>query len=413
MKKINRRLAYRLTALAAVLSAGLMPAGAAWAQSGAFSDDVVKIGVLTDLSGVYSDVGGKGSIIAAEMAVKDFGGSFDGVPIEVVSADHQSKADEGALVARTWFDREQVDTIVGMNNSSVALAVVNIAKADNKIVINTGAGTTALTNENCAPTSIHYNYDTYALSHGTAKYVVKNGGKSWYFVTADYSFGKQLEKDATAVIEENGGKVLGSARHPINTSDFSSYLLSAQASGAQIVGLANAGKDTINAVKTAHQFGITEGQDLAGLLVFIQDIHSLGLDVAKGLYITTGFYWDRDDETRAWSKRFHELAGKMPSMNHAATYSATLHYLKAVRASRTDETGAVMRAMREAPVDDFYSRGGVIRPDGRMIHDMYLVQVKSPAESKYPWDYYKIVATIPQDDAFMPLSRSACPLLKQ
>ncbi len=413
MKHVNRTFTTRLTTLVAALSAGLLSAGAVQAQAGAFSDGIVKIGVLTDLSGVYSDVGGKGSIIAAEMAVKDFGGTLDGVPIEVVSADHQSKADEGALVARTWFDREQVDTIVGMNNSSVALAVVNIAKADNRIVINTGAGTTALTNESCAPTSIHYNYDTYALSHGTAKYVVKNGGDSWYFVTADYSFGKQLEKDATAVIKQNGGKVLGSARHPINTSDFSSYLLSAQASGARIVGLANAGKDTINAIKTAHQFGVTENQDLAGLLVFIQDIHSLGLDVAKGLYITTGFYWDRNDETRAWSKRFYEQAGKMPSVNHAATYSATLHYLRAVQAAKTDGTDAVNQQMRAAPVDDFYSRGGVIRPDGRMIHDMYLVQVKSPAESKYPWDYYKVVATIPQDDAFMPLSESTCALLKQ
>lgn len=412
MKRINHTFGTRLTTLVAALSAGLFCAGAAQAQAGAFSDGVVKIGVLTDLSGVYSDVGGKGSIIAAEMAVKDFGGSLDGVPVEVVSADHQSKADEGALVARTWFDREQVDTIVGMNNSSVALAVVNIAKADNKIVINTGAGTTALTNESCAPTSIHYNYDTYALSHGTAKYVVKNGGDSWYFVTADYSFGKQLEKDATAVIKESGGKVLGFARHPINTGDFSSYLMSAQASGARIVGLANAGKDTINAIKTAHQFGVTENQDLAGLLVFIQDIHSLGLDVAKGLYITTGFYWDRNEETRAWSKRFYEQAGKMPSMNHAATYSATLHYLKAVQAAKTDATDAVNQQMRKTPVDDFYSRGGVIRPDGRMIHDMYLVQVKSPAESKYPWDYYKVVAMIPQDDAFMPLSESSCALLK-
>lgn len=412
MTKFKKPATGGFTVLAGALLLCMSPVAGAQSQGDAFSDGVVKVGVLTDLSGVYSDVGGKGSIIAAEMAAKDFGGSVNGVPIEIVSADHQSKADEGALVARTWFDREKVDTIVGMNNSSVALAVVNIAKADNRIVINTGAGTTALTNESCAPTSIHYNYDTYALSHGTAKYVVKSGGKSWYFVTADYSFGKQLEKDATAVVQENGGKVLGSTRAPINSSDFSSYLLSAQSSGAQIIGLANAGKDTINAIKTAHQFGITETQKLAGLLVFIQDIHSLGLDVAKGLYITTGFYWDRDDETRAWSKRFYELAGKMPSMNHAATYSATLHYLRAVKAAGTDATDAVNKQMRDTPVDDFYSHGGKIRPDGRMIHDMYLVQVKSPAESKYPWDYYKIVATIPQDDAFMPLADSTCSLLK-
>lgn len=397
----------------AVSAIGMLSAVSAQAKPAAISDNVVKIGVLTDLSGVYSDVGGQGTIIAAKMAVEDFGGKVDGAPIEIVSADHQNKADIGALAARQWYDTGHVDAIVGMNNSSVGLAVVEVARKENKIAINAGAGTTALTNDHCAPTSVHYTYDTYALAHGTAKAVVAHGGDSWYFLTADYSFGKALEKDVSAVVKASGGKVLGSSRHPLNTSDFSSYLLSAQTSGAKIIGLANAGNDTVNAIKAAHEFHLTDKQKLAGLLVFIQDIHSLGLNVAQGLYITTGFYWDRNDETRAWSKRFYERAGKMPSMNHAGTYSAVRHYLEAVRAAGTDSTDDVMKHMKSAPVNDFFSHGGVIRPDGRMIHDMYLVQVKTPEESKYPWDYYKIIATIPQAEAFQPLAQSTCHLVKK
>lgn len=377
------------------------------------SDNVVKIGVLTDMSGVYSEVGGRGSVIAAQMAIEDFGGTINGKPIEIVSADHQNKADVGSLAVRKWFDVDQVDMVVGMNNSSVGLAAVEVARAANKIVINTGAGATALTNDQCAPTSIHYTYDTYALAHGTAKSVVQHGGDSWYFLTADYSFGKALEKDVSDVVKNSGGKVLGSARHPLNSNDFSSFVLSAQASGAKIVGLANAGTDTVNAIRTAHEFGLTKEQRLAGLLVFIQDVHSLGIDVAQGMYITTGFYWDRDDKSRAWSKRFFERAKKMPSMIHAGVYSATTNYLKAVDAVHTDSTDAVMKHMKSTPVDDFFSHGGVIRSDGRFIHDMYLVQVKSPGESKYPWDYYKLIATIPQSEAFKPLEQSTCPLVKK
>ena len=396
--------------------ASLFICGASCALAGTqpvISDDVVKIGVLTDMSGVYSEVGGRGSVIAAEMAIEDFGGAVEGKPIALVSADHQNRADVGSLAVRKWFDVDKVDVVIGMNNSSVALAAVEVARAANKIVINTGAGATALTNEACAPTSIHYTYDTYALAHGTARSVVQHGGDSWYFLTADYSFGKALEKDVSDVVKHSGGNVLGAARHPLNSSDFSSFVLSAQASGAKIVGLANAGADTVNSIRTAHEFGLTQSQKLAGLLVFIQDIHSIGIDVAQGMYITTGFYWDRNEETRAWSRRFFERSKTMPSMIHAGVYSATLNYLKAVQAARSDATDVVMKQMKSTPVDDFFSHGGIIRGDGRFIHDMYLVQVKSPEESKAPWDYYKLITTIPQDEAFKPLDQSTCPLVKK
>lgn len=402
------------TGLRFALAYFICGAAGAFAQTQtAISDDLVKIGILTDMSGVYSEVGGRGSVIAAEMAIEDFGGTLDGKPVTLVSADHQNRADVGSLTVRKWFDVDQVDVVIGMNNSSVALAAVEVARAANKIVINTGAGATALTNEQCAPTSIHYTYDTYALAHGTARSVVQHGGDSWYFLTADYSFGKALEKDVSEVVKKSGGAVLGAVRHPLNSSDFSSFMLSAQSSGAKIVGLANAGADTVNAIRTAHEFGLTKTQKLAGLLVFIQDIHSLGIDVAQGMYITTGFYWDRDEETRAWSKRFFERAKTMPSMIHAGVYSATRNYLKAVQAVRSDATDMVMKHLKSTPVDDFFSHGGMIRSDGRFIHDMYLVQVKSPEESKAPWDYYKLITTIPQSEAFKPLEQSTCPLVKK
>ncbi len=402
------------TGLRFALAYFICGAASAFAQTQtAISDDLVKIGILTDMSGVYSEVGGRGSVIAAEMAIEDFGGTLDGKPVTLVSADHQNRADVGSLTVRKWFDVDQVDVVIGMNNSSVALAAVEVARAANKIVINTGAGATALTNEQCAPTSIHYTYDTYALAHGTARSVVQHGGDSWYFLTADYSFGKALEKDVSEVVKKSGGAVLGAVRHPLNSSDFSSFMLSAQSSGAKIVGLANAGADTVNAIRTAHEFGLTKTQKLAGLLVFIQDIHSLGIDVAQGMYITTGFYWDRDEETRAWSKRFFERAKTMPSMIHAGVYSATRNYLKAVQAVRSDATDMVMKHLKSTPVDDFFSHGGMIRSDGRFIHDMYLVQVKSPEESKAPWDYYKLITTIPQSEAFKPLEQSTCPLVKK
>lgn len=398
---------------AALLLSGacLLPLASAQTTASDISDGVVKIGVLTDMSGVYSDVGGVGSVLAAQMAVEDFGGKVLGAPIEVVSSDHQNKADIGSTRAREWYEAQKVDMITDMNNSAVGLAVVNIARNNNKIAINNGAGAIALTNENCAPTSIHYTYDTYALAHGTGSAVVKQGGDTWYFLTADYAFGKALENDVSSVVKSSGGKVLGSVRHPLNSNDFSSFLVSAQASKAKIIGLANAGRDTVNAIKTAREFKITEKQKLAGLLVFIQDIHSIGLNAAQGMYVTTGFYWDRDEASRAWSKRFFQRAGKMPSMIHAGVYSSTQHYLKAIQAAGTDNSDAVMAKMKTTPVNDFFSRGGIIRPDGRMIHDMYLVQVKTPQESKYAWDYYKVVATIPQEEAFQPLAQSTCPLV--
>jgi branched-chain amino acid transport system substrate-binding protein len=391
----------------------LLPLASAQTATSGISDGVVKIGVLTDMSGVYSDVGGAGSVIAAQMAAEDFGSKVLGAPIEVVVADHQNKTDIASSRAREWYESQKVDMITDMNNSAVGLAVVNIARKDNKIAINNGAGTIALTNDNCAPTSIHYTYDTYALAHGTARSVVAHGGDTWYFLTADYAFGKALEDDVSSVVKSSGGKVLGSVRHPLNANDFSSFLMSAQSSKAKIIGLANAGRDTINAIKTAREFKITEKQKLAGLLVFIQDIHSIGLDTAQGIYVTTAFYWDRDEASRAWSKRFFQRAGKMPSMIHAGVYSSTRHYLKAIQAAGTDNADAVMAKMKATPVDDFFSRGGIIRPDGRMIHDMYLVQVKTPQESKYAWDYYKVIATIPKEEAFKPLAQSTCPLVNK
>jgi branched-chain amino acid transport system substrate-binding protein len=372
----------------------------------------VKIGVLTDLSGAYSDLAGAGAVLATQMAIDDFiTREKPGFKIEMVSADHQNKADIASNKAREWFERDNVDTTTELVTTSVALAVMKVAKEKDRIAIMNGPASTPITNEQCNDITVHYTYDTYALSNGTAKAVTKQGGKSWFFLTADYAFGQALEKDATAVVQANGGKVLGSVRHPFPGSDFSSFLLKAQASGAQVIGLANAGADTINSIKQASEFGITPTQSLAGLLMFITDIHSLGLKATQDMYLTEGFYWDLNEETRAWSRRFFEKQKKMPTMVQAGQYSSIYHYLKAVKTSGTDETYKVMAAMKKAPINDFFAKKGQIRDDGRMVHDMYLMQVKKPAESKYPWDYYHVRQTIPADEAFQPLSLSRCPLI--
>jgi branched-chain amino acid transport system substrate-binding protein len=390
-------------------------AGMASAQQGKVSDDVVKIGVLTDMASLYADVSGKGAVEAVKMAVEDFGGKVLGKPIEVISADHQNKADIASGKAREWFDTQKVDMITDNVASSTALAAVKVAGEKKKIAIVNGAASSRITNEDCTPYSVHYTYDTVALANGTGKAVVKDGGDSWFFLTADYAFGISLEKDVTEVVNAGGGKVVGGVKHPLNASDFSSFLLQAQSSGAKIIGLANAGGDTINSIKAANEFGILKSgkQQLAGLLIFISDIHALGLEATQGLYATTGFYWDMNDETRKWSDKFFKRTGKMPTMVQAGDYSSTMHYLKAVEAAGTDDADAVMKKMREMPVNDFFAKGGKIREDGRMVHDMYLVQVKKPSESKKPWDYYKIKATIPGDQAYRSLANSTCPLIKK
>ena len=378
------------------------------------SDGVVKIGVLTDLSGAYSDLAGSGSVLAAQMAIDDFNASAKpGFRIELVSADHQNKGDIAANKAREWIDTQKVDVIADLVTTSTALAVMKIAKEKNKITLVSGAASTRITNEDCTDTNVHWTYDTYALAAGTGKAVVKQGGDTWFFITADYAFGHSLEADTTKVVLDNGGKVLGSIRHPFPGTDFSSFLLKAQASGAKVIGLANAGTDTTNAIKQAVEFGITPKQSLAGLLMFITDIHSLGLKTTQNMYLTEGFYWDLNDQTRAWSKRFFEKQKRMPTMVQAGVYSSIIHYLNAVKKTGTDDTATVMTEMKKEPVNDFFAKHGKIRQDGRMVHDMYLMQVKTPAESKYPWDYYKVKQVLPGDQAFQSLSASRCPLVKK
>ena len=377
------------------------------------SGDVVKVGVLTDMSGLYSDIGGQGSVTAAQFAVEDFGGTVVGKKIEVVGADHQNKADVGAQKAREWIDRDGVDMITDTLNSAVAIATAKVVAEKKRIMINTGAASTRLTNEDCTPYTVHHTYDTYALANGTGKAVVKQGGDTWFFLTADYAFGHSLEKDTSDVVKANGGKVLGQVRHPLNAADFSSFLLQAQSSKAKIVGLANAGGDTINSIKAANEFGITKNQSLAGLLVFINDIHSLGLPATQGMYVTEAWYWDSNDETRKWSKRFFEKHKKMPSMVQVGVYSATLMYLNAVKATGTDDADTVMKWLRANKHSDVFGKNMVLREDGRLLHDMYLMQVKKQAESKSPWDYYHVRATIPAAEAFQPMSQSRCPLVKK
>ena len=398
---------FKLLTLIAALGAALSPA--AQAQ---FADGGVRIGVLTDMSGPYSDITGKGSVIATQMAIDDFVAKEKPTfKVDMVAADHQNKVDFGSNKAREWFERGGVDVVSELITSSVALAVQKIAKDKNKIVLISGGASMRITNEDCNDVTVHWSHDTYSVSRGTAKAVTQGGGKKWFFITADYAFGHSLEKDAMTVVKANGGEVLGAVRHPFPGSDFSSFLLKAQSSGAQIIGLANAGTDTINAIKQAAEFGITPKQQLAGLLIFISDVHSLGLKVTQSMYLTESFYWDLNPETRAWSRRFFELHKRMPTMVQASQYSSILHYLKAVKAVGTDDTTKVMAQMKKTPVNDFYARNGTIRVDGRMVHDMYLLQVKKPSESTTPWDYYNVRATIPAADAFQPLSASTCPLV--
>ena len=400
--------------LAVALGAAFLAMTAAYAQQakpGAISGDVVKVGVLTDMSGLYSDLGGQGSVEAAKMAVADFGGKVLGKNIEVIGADHQNKADVGAQKAREWFDQQGVDMITDALNSAVGIAVTKIAGEKKRILMDVGAASTRLTNEDCNPYTVHYAYDTYALANGTGSAIVKQGGKSWFFLTADYAFGHSLEADTTNVVKAGGGTVAGAVRHPLNAADFSSFLLQAQASKAQIVGLANAGGDTINSIKAANEFGITKNQKLAGLLVFITDIHSLGLPTTQGMFLTDGWYWDLNDETRKFGRRYFDKMKKMPTMVQAGVYSSTLTYLKAVQAVGTDNADAVMAQLKKAKINDMFAKNGYVRADGRMIHDMYLMEVKKQSESKYPWDYYHVRATIPGEQAYQPLALSRCPMI--
>jgi len=376
------------------------------------SGDTVKIGFITDMSGLYTDIDGAGGAEAIKMAIADAGGNINGKKIEFISADHQNKADIAASKAREWFDQQGVDLLIGGTNSGANLAMAKIAAEKKKVFISIGAGSARLTNEECTPYTIHYAYDTIALARGTGGAIVKQGGKNWYFMTADYAFGASLEKDTAEVVKAGGGKVLGAVKHPLSASDFSSFLLQAQSSGAQILGLANAGGDAINSIKAANEFGITKKMKLAGLLIFINDVHSLGLNLTQGMYLTDGWYWDANPETREWSKRYFAKMKKEPSMLQAADFSAASNYLKAVKAVGTDDADKVIAYLKANKINDMFAKNGVIRPDGRMVHDMYLMEVKKQSESKYPWDYYKVVATIPGDQAYATKAETKCSLWK-
>ncbi|MCC8943889.1 ABC transporter substrate-binding protein [Bradyrhizobium sp. Arg62] len=384
------------------------------AASAQISNDVVRIGVLTDLSSWGRDNSGPGSVEAAKMAVEEFGPTVLGKPIEIVSADHQMKTDVGLQIVRDWFDNGKIDAVADIPNSGIAIAVHNMVRERNKIALLSGPGASSLTDELCSPNTVHFSYDTYALSKVTASAVIKEGGKSWFFVTADYAFGQQLEKDATRFIKELDGKILGSVRHPTNTADFSSFVLQAQNSKADVVAFANAGQDTDNAIKQSGEFGLVQsGQKLVGLLMFDTDVHAVGLQAAQGTYMTTASYWNMDDKTRAWSKRFFARTNVMPTMIHTGVYGSVLHYLKAIKAAGTDDPAAVMAKMRELPVEDTFVHGAKLREDGRVIRDMYLARVKKPSDSKEPWDYLDIVKTIRGEDAYRPVSESKCALLKK
>ena len=398
--------------LLALAIAGTFVAGAAHAQ---ISDNVIKIGVLSDMSSLYTDLAGAGSVLAAKMAVEDSGIEKRGYKVEFASADHQNKPDVGSAIARQWYDTDKVDVIVDVPNSGVALAVSQITKDKGRVFLAVGPGSSDLTGKACSPNTVHWAYDTWMLANGTGTAITKQGGDTWFFITADYAFGQALERDTEAVVIKNGGKVLGKVRHPLNTADFSSFLLQAQSSKAKIIGLANAGGDTTNAIKQAAEFGIVKGgQNLAGLLVFITDVHALGLPTAQGLIFTEAFYWDLNDKTRAFAKRFAELdRGIHPTMIHAGVYAATLHYLKAVEALKSDDGTKVIAKMKEMPTDDPLFGKGTIRADGRKLHPMYLFEVKKPSESKAPWDYYKLRATTPADQAFRPIDQGDCPLVKK
>jgi branched-chain amino acid transport system substrate-binding protein len=398
------------TAFAAAIAAFLAFNALASAE---ISGDVVKIGVLNDMSSLYADISGPGSVEAARMAIADFGGTVNGKKIELISADHQNKPDIGSAIATQWFDNDGVDVIVDVPTSSVALAVQEVARNKGKVFLISGAAASDLTGKACSPTSVHWTYDTVALANGTGSAVVKAGGDTWFFITADYAFGHALERDTAKVVEDNGGKVLGKVRAPLNTPDFSSFLLQAQSSKAKIIGLANAGGDTINSIKQAAEFGIVEGgQKLAGLLVFITDINSLGLQTANGLQLTEAFYWDQNDGTRTWSKRFMDKMKRQPTMVQAGVYGAIMHYLAAIKATGSDDGPTVVKQMKATPVNDFMTKNGKIREDGTLVRDMYLFEVKKPSESKGPWDYYKQIAVIPGEEAFKLPGPNQCPLVK-
>ena len=399
----------KVMALAVFTAAAMGFAGAASAQ---ISGDTIKIGLITDMSGVYADIDGAGGAEAVKMAIADFDGTLNGKKIEFLAADHQNKADIAASKAREWFDQQGVDMLLGGTNSGANLSMAKVAAEKKKVFFSIGAGSARLTNEECSPYTVHYAYDTVALAKGTGSAIVKQGGKTWFFLTADYAFGTSLEKDTAAVVKASGGKVLGSVKHPLSASDFSSFLLQAQASKAQILGLANAGGDTINSIKAANEFGITKSMRLAGLLMFINDIHSLGLNLTQGMYLTDSWYWDQNDDSRAWAKKYFAKMKKEPSSLQAADYSATMQYLNAVKAVGSDDADKVMAQLKKTKINDFFTKNGVIRPDGRMVHDMYLMEVKKPGEAKYPWDYYRIVQTIPGDQAFTTKAESKCSLWK-
>lgn len=373
-----------------------------------------RIGVLTDMSGTYADISGKGSVVAAQMAVEDFAAQHPEVKADVVSADHQNKTDVGLSIARSWIDNDHVDVIAELTTSSVALATQRLVTEKNKLMLITGAGSSDMTGKGCTPNSISWVYDTYAMANGTGRAVVREGGKTWFMITVDYAFGEALERDAVKSVVAEGGTIVGSARHPLSSPDLSSQIFSAISSKAQIVGLAHAGGDLITTIKQAKEFGLTKGtQNLAALLIYISDVHAIGLDAAQGLYLTTAFYWDRNEKSREWSKRYFERTQKMPTMAQAGVYSSVMHYLKAVQETKTTDTATVRKKMGETPVNDMFTTDGVIRADGRMMNDLYLAQVKTPAESKYPWDYYKIVGTIKAKDAFRSEADSECALLRK
>ena len=404
------------TMIGAVCAATLtaVAATSALAAADGLSNGSVKIGVLSDMSGVYKAIEGPGAVIAAQMAIDDFGGQVLGEDIELVSADHQLKADVASSIARRWIDRDHVDMLVGMDNSAVGLAVQGLASAKKTIAINTGAGTVELTESQCSSYGIHYVYDTYALPVGTATAMVQNGGKKWFFITADYAFGHSLQDNTARVVKELGGEVVGSVNAPLSTNDFSSYLLQASSSGADVIGLANAGGDTVNSIKQANEFGIVaRGQKMAGMLVFLTDVKALGLDTAKGLQFTTAFYWDRNDESREWSQRFFDKHGAMPTMVQAGVYSATMHYLEAIKAAGTDDADAVRAQLGQMELNDFFVKNGKIEANGLMSHDMYLAKVKTPDQSKSDWDLLDIVSTIPAEKAYIPVAESSCSLVKQ
>ena len=391
-----------------ILAAGLLSSTA----QAAISDDEIRIGYLADMSGTYRDLSGPGGLEALKMAVEDFGGKVNGKDIVIFNADDLNKPDVGANTVRQWIDEKNVDVITGLAATSVVMAVNKIVEQEDKLALISASASSSLTNEYCSPNHIHWTYDTYALSNGTAHAVLEEGGKDWFILAADYAFGHSLEADITKVVESEGGKVVGKVRHPFPSSDFSSYILQAQGSGAEVVALANAGADLVNALQTASQFGVAQsGQQLAGMVVFLNDVHSMGLDVTQDLMLTTGWYWDMNDETREWSQRYYDRVGRMPSMTHAGVYSSTMHYLNAVKETDSDDSQVVRAKMIETPINDMFAKNGQLREDGRMVHDMYLAQVKKPSESSSEWDLYKILRTIPADQAYRPLAESQCKLI--